>query len=288
MIDKEGAKRVRLSDTGVGESNGIHNHLSRGGRASSVGENSAEPAARRQRISSIVSTAESHYAPSILSTSQPTPGEDFIATSPGSGYFDRRRELSPSLPVSPKNNPAPASTLPMRRDLMFVDGSRNETNPLPRPLPSLSDILDGRPPPNGVPYSGEALVPSFGMLPRGHQTSSPAPTGSASGGESRPPSLRKEQSSATSMSSGSSYNSSYPTPRTPIEGPLPIHALLSGGKSYGSHDAAIYRSMSPDDRGPPLHYPLERPPSDSNSSGLPTPQPNGEFKILDLPLQSGD
>lgn len=267
---------MRLSDTGVGESNSILNHLSRGGRAGSIGENSVESSARRQRIGSIVSNGESYYAPSILSASQPTPGEDFTVASPGSGYFDRRREHSPSLTVSPKNNSAPLPTLPLRKDLMFLDGPRNEMTSLARPLPSLSDIFDGRPPPNGGPYSADTLVPSFGMLPRGHQTSSPAPTPSISGSESRPPSLRKDQSSATSMSSGSSYNSSYPTPRTPVEGPLPIHALLSGGKQFGSQDAAIYRSMSPDDRGPPVHYPLERPPSDP-TPGLPTPQINGEL-----------
>lgn len=280
--DKENTKRVRLSDTSASESSGAVGHLIRGGRASSIGEGTVEPAVRRQRIGSIVSNGDSYYAPSILSASQPTPGEDFSVTSPGGGYFDRRREHSPSFAMSPKGSSAPPPTIPLRKDLPYIDGSRNETGPVHRPLPSLSDIFDGRPPPSGVPHTSEVLGPNFGMLPRGHQTSSPAHTPS---NDSRPPSLRKEQSSATSMSSGSSY-SGFPTPRTPIEGPLPIHALLSGGKPFGSQETAIYRSMSPDDRGQPVHYPLDRPPSDSTTpSGLPAPHTtNGELTVFDTGL----
>lgn len=278
--DKESTKRVRLSDTSGGESSGTVGHLIRGGRAGSIGESTVEPAVRRQRIGSIVSNGDSYYAPSILSASQPTPGEDFSVTSPSGGYFDRRRDHSPSFAASPKDSSAPPPTIPLRKDLPYIDGSRNEAAPVHRSLPSLSDIFDGRPPPNGVPHPSEILGPNFAMLPRGHQTSSPAHTPS---NDSRPPSLRKEQSSATSMSSGSSY-SGFPTPRTPIEGPIPIHALLSGAKPFSSQETAIYRSMSPDDRGQSLQYPLDRTPSDSATpSGLPVPHTNGRstFRIFD-------
>lgn len=274
---------MRLSDTVATESNGTADHIGQGRRSGSIGESSLESSARRQRIGSIVSNGESYYAPSVLSASHPTPGEDYGVISPASGYFERRREHSPGSNTSPKNNSAHGPTLPSRKELSYLDGSRSEGTSLPRPLPSLSDIFDGHPPPsNSSPYPNDGIVPSFGLLSRGYQTSSPAPTNSISGNESRPPSLRKEQSSATSMSSGSSYNSSYPTPRTPIEGPLPIHALLSGGKPLGPHDGFIYRSMSPDDRGTPVQYPLDRVPSDPHSSGFPAPQANGEFERCEI------
>jgi hypothetical protein len=43
------------------------------------------------------------------------------------------------------------------------------------------------------------------------------------GGKTKPPNLQHEQSSSGSLSSASSYG----FPRTPIDGSLPIHALLS-------------------------------------------------------------
>lgn len=284
--DKDNAKRVRLSEAAVGEPNGIHNHIGRVGRASSIGENATEPPARHQRIGSIVSNGESYYAPSVMSASQRTPGEESTTASPSAGYFDRRREHSPSFAVSPRDSSAQPPTFPLRRDPAYLEGPRNEAPPPPRHLPSLSDMFDGRPMPNGVAHPGEGSGPTFGILPRGHQTNSPAHTPSISGSDSRPPSLRKEQSSAGSMSSGSSYNSSYP--RTPVEGPLPIHALLTGGKQFGPHETtfaaspAIYRSMSPDDRGLPVHYQPERAPSDPTSAGHPMPHHNGELGLPTL------
>lgn len=286
MADKDSVKRVRLSDAAAGEPNSIHSHIGRVGRASSIGENTVEPPARHQRIGSIVSNGESYYAPSVISASQRTPGEESTAASPSAGYFDRRRELSPSFGLSPRDNSVQPPTFPLRREPTYLDGPRNEAPPPPRHLPSLSDMFDARPMPNGVVHPGEGSGSTFGILPRGHQTGSPAHTPSISGSDSRPPSLRKEQSSAGSMSSGSSYNSSYP--RTPIEGPLPIHALLTGGKQLGPHETtfaaspAIYRSMSPDDRGPPVHYQPERAPSDPISVGHPVPHHNGELGVPNL------
>lgn len=123
-------------------------------------------------------------------------------------------------------------------------------------------MFDGRAmPPNSTGYPNEQYPsnPNLAMLPRGYQTASPAPTPSLSSGDSRPPSLRTEQSSAGSMSSGSSY-SSYP--RTPVEGPLPIHALLTNAKQFGdmgyAANPSVYRSMSPDDRAMAAQYPPDR------------------------------
>lgn len=265
--DKDGPKRVRLSDPSPGETNVLNNPVIRNGRAGSIGDHTGEHPARRQRIGSTVSNGEPYYAVSVLSANQHTPGDDSNVASPNTGYFERRWEQSPSFAVSPRDNSTQPTPHSLRRDPTYIDGIRGEQVVSSRQLPPLSDVIDGRP----SLLASEAPTPTFGLLSRGHQTSSPAPTPpSIASSETRPPSLRKEQSSAGSMSSGSSY-SSYP--RTPIEGPLPIHALLTNGKQFGPYDPnyglnpTIHRSLSPDERVVPSHYPPERAPSDPTTAG---------------------
>lgn len=280
ISDKDVSKRVRLTDPSASEANGMSNASARNGRAGSIGEHASEPPTRRQRIGSTVSNGESYYAVSIQPASQQTPGDESNVTSPGTGYFERRGEHSPTFAASPSNNSAQLTSIAMRRDQIYVDNGRVDQVAPSRQLPPLSDMIDGRPLPNGASLlATETPTPTFGLLHRGHQTSSPAPTPSVASSETRPPSLRKEQSSAGSMSSGSSY-SSYP--RTPIEGPLPIHALLTNGKQFGPNDSAyglnpvIHRSLSPDERGASAHYPTERAPSDPTTAGHQLPPVNGE------------
>ncbi|KAJ0121665.1 high mobility group protein [Diaporthe amygdali] len=281
--DKEVSKRVRLSDPNIGEATVVNGHSGRIARAGSIGDQNGEPPARRQRIGSIVSNGESYYAASVASFSQRTPGDESVLTSPATGYFDRRldrrRDQSPGVTGSPRDSSAQPPA-PLRRDPpSYTDGSRADSMATSRSLPPLSDVFEGRPMLNGAAHLNEAPTQNIGLLPRGLQTASPANTPSLSGSESRPPSLKKEQSSAGSMSSASSAYSSFP--RTPIEGPLPIHALLSGGKQFNSYDAAFAanpaiqgRSMSPDDR--PTILPLERAPSDPTPVNPPLPHINGE------------
>ncbi|KAF3764953.1 hypothetical protein M406DRAFT_340462 [Cryphonectria parasitica EP155] len=211
---------------------------------------SGEPPARRRRIDSLVSNGESCYAPSVASASQRTPGEESNLASPTTGYFERRREPSPGFAVSPKDNSSQPPSKGVRIDPMYADGPRPRPEPAGplRHLPSLSDMFDGRPVQNGMPssYPGEAAVPTFTILPRGYQTNSPALTPSTSGSESRPPSLMKDQS-AGSMSSGSGSSSYNSYPRTPIEGSLPIHALLTGG---GAPPISSNSTASPPTPGP--------------------------------------
>ncbi|KUI65974.1 FACT complex subunit SSRP1 [Cytospora mali] len=284
--DKDGHKRVRLSEPNTGESSATNGHSGRAGRmgstAGSIGEHTGEPPTRRQRISSIVSNVDSYYAPSVNSLSQRTPGEDSI-TSPATGYFERLSEPSPAFTASPRDGSSQAS-VPVRRDPVYVDGVRSDPVAPTRNLPPLADMFDTRPVPNGVPHPNEAPTPHFGLLSRGHETISPAPpTPSLAGDDSRRPSLKTEQSSAGSLSSGSSsYNSSHP--RTPIDGPLPIHALLTGGKPFPSYDtayatnsAAQGRSLSPDDRGTSVYYASERAPSEPGAAGHPMPHINGYY-----------
>lgn len=283
LPDKDGSKRVRLSDPSVSEANGVSNSAARNGRASSTGDHTGEPPARRQRIGSTVSNGEPYYAVSVLSASQQTPGDESNVASPATGYFERRREHSPTFAVSPRDSSAQPISHTLRRDPIHIDGIRGEQLASSRLLPPLSDVIDGRPLPNGTSLlASEAPTPTFGFLPRAHQTGSPAPTPSIASSETRPPSLRKEQSSAGSMSSGSSY-SSYP--RTPIEGPLPIHALLTNGKQFGPYDSSyglnptIHRSLSPDERAASTQYPPERAPSDPTTVGHQLPPVNGELNL---------
>ncbi|KAI3400450.1 hypothetical protein diail_3071 [Diaporthe ilicicola] len=281
--DKEVSKRVKLSDPNIGESTVTSSNSGRGARAGSIGDHTGEPPARRQRIGSIVSNGESCYAQSVVSMSQRTPGEESVMTSPAAGYFDRRfdrrLEQSPGLTASPRESSGQPTAL-LRRDPLYADGARADSMAASRSLPPLSDVFEGRPLLNGAGHPGEVPMQPMALLPRGLQTASPATTPSISGSESRPPSLKKEQSSAGSMSSASSAYSSFP--RTPVEGPLPIHALLSGGKQFPSYDTAFVatpaiqgRSMSPDDR--PTIYPLERPPSDPTPVNHPLPHINGYY-----------
>lgn len=224
----------------------------------------------------------------MASVSQRTPGEESI-TSPGAGYFERRSEDSPGFALSPRDA-ASQGLVPVRRCPAYVDGVRSDST---RHLPPLADMFDNGPTPSGIPHLAEAPVPTLGVLPRGHETVSPIPpTPSTSGSDCQRPSLRKEQSlsSAGSLSSGSSaYNSSHP--RTPIDGPLPIHALLTGTKQHPPYDSTFAanpviqgaiqgRSMSPDDTGPPRYFQSERTSSDPGVAGLPMPHINGRAPFL--------
>lgn len=289
--DKDGSKRVRLSDPGASEANGVSNSAARNGRAGSTGDYTGEPPARRQRIGSTVSNGEPYYAMSVLSASQQTPGDESNVASPATGYFEKRRDHSPTFALSPRDSPAQPTCHTLRRDPIHIDGIRGEQVAPSRQLPPLSDVIDGRPLPNGTSLLGsEAPTPTFGLLHRAHQTGSPAPTSSIASSDTRPPSLRKEQSSAGSMSSGSSY-SSYP--RTPTEGPLPIHALLTNGKQFGPYDSSyglnptIHRSLSPDERVAPAHYPPERAPSDPTTVGHHLPPVNGQFNLFFAVIKTG-
>lgn len=283
--EKDSSKRVRLSDPNHGETSTSNGHPGRVGRmgsiGGSIGEQSGRSPSRRQRISSIVSNVESYYAPSVVSMSQRTPGEESIS-SPAAGYFERPSEQSPGFTTSPRDTSSQVPA-PLRMEPLYVDGSRSDSVASTRKLPPLAEMLDNRTMLNGTSHPNEASAPHFGLLSRGHETASPAPpTPNLSGADSRRPSLKTEQSSAGSLSSGcSSYNSSHP--RTPIDGSLPIHALLAGGKQFPSYEAvyamnptAQGRSLSPEERGTPVYY-TERAPSDPGAAGHSMPHINGYY-----------
>jgi hypothetical protein len=212
---------VRLSESGLA----TPDRTSRSGSGSEGPQGSEAPPSRKRRVNSNVSASEAHYS-GIPSISQ-HPSLDESVTSP-SAALDHFSERSPTFSTSPRD----VSIGRSRRNSGWIDDAPGSQ----RHLPSLSDVFDNRSEVNGFPFH------------RGLLTESPAAVPGLT--ESKPPSLRKEQSSAGSNSSASSY--SYP--RTPIEGSLPIHALLGSSKSSHPYDAAqppLYQS------GPISHEPKQ-------------------------------
>ncbi|KAJ9142107.1 High mobility group protein B3 [Pleurostoma richardsiae] len=276
--EKDASKRVKLSDSKRADQSSTPSRTVRSGTVGSQ-SGSEPPPTRQQRIGSTVSNSESQYAASTASGSQLTPREDPLNSPSIKGYFDPRAgEPSPGASGSPHEvSSLPPRHPPSRRNSSWLDGPRAEPAMPPRHLPSFSDMFDNRAPINGVHHSD---VGGFNPFQRSHQSGSPASAPSVNSAGSKPPSLRKEQSSAGSISSASSY--SYP--RTPIDGPLPIHALLTGGKPVSGHDAAVANSIhegnlsSPDDRTPFPPFAPERTSSDP-AMNYPLPHLNGYFSV---------
>lgn len=267
--EKDASKRVKLSDAGSGDRSVTPNRASRSGTACSVGDGPAmsEPLPRRQRVGSTVSN-DTQYSASVVSGAQLTPGEDSL-NSPGTHYFDRRPEQSPTLGMSPRDVSVQPSRHSSQRSSAWLDGHRTDPTSGPKSLPSFSDMFEGRALANGTPHSAEG-TPSFNAPPPSHSSGSPVP--SLMKYEAGPPTLKKQQSSAGSISSASSYS----IPRTPIDGPLPIHALLTGGKpAYEAfHSTPVQHGglITPDDRAAVfLSPPQDRTPSDTVPTGYPFP-----------------
>lgn len=200
--------------------------------------------------------------PSVLS-SYHTSVEDRAQSPPSAIPADRRSmEMPPTFSASPRES----SSLAHARKPSWAEVQRNEDHGPKRHLPSLSDMFDGRAFANGAPPPA-AEAPGF-PFPLHRNSGSPGQAPSLVSGESRPPSLRQEQSSTGSISSSTSYSH----PRTPIEGSLPIHALLAGNQTP-TFEASL--SMSPYPNTPTtadgkpafMHYAAERASSDPPVNG---------------------
>lgn len=216
IADKETTKRVKLSPGACSQDKKTANtgRLSRSASGSPsttprVGDHAPR---HHHRLSSVVSATDSHVSPT------PAPRHASLEDAARSPLDRRSSERSPVIRASPRDTGVahrPAS-------LWHEDQSSEQTGP-PRLLPSLSDVFD----PNGSLSSGQSSTdlngypfpPSYSRDSR----DSAGPPPDLVDGARKPPTLNKEQSSAGSVSSASSYS----FPRTPIEGPLPIHALLS-------------------------------------------------------------
>ncbi|KAK4196380.1 hypothetical protein QBC40DRAFT_9736 [Triangularia verruculosa] len=206
--DKDTSKRTKLSD---GERNGRaspragQNRSSRSGSQEESRRSSEPPASRGQRFGSVVSISESQYS---------------TATTPSASHASPKDEPihSPMIKTErPERSPTFNS---MEAPSQRTQNWRNEPPNMQRHLPSLSDVFEGQRFPGGM-HSVEMNGYRF---PREPAPSPGVHPGRVDGGDSRPPTLKSEQSTSGSTSSGSPFGQ----PRTPVEGqPLPIHALLT-------------------------------------------------------------
>lgn len=255
-LEKDASKRVKLSEANGTALNGT---ALRAALSSAASE--ATPPTRQQRVGSM---AESVYSTSEAHDSRQASVDDFV-TSPQPHPSERSPTFSASPRAIPPRQPSRRST--------WDEVHRGEPSGTHRHLPSFSDIFDSRSPVGGLSQSHELN----GASPLSHQNSngSPGPPPGLVGGLSRPPSLRKEYSSAGSVSSGGSH--SYP--RTPIDGSLPIHTLLQGkpGLPYdAAHTPYSLASLpSGDSKYPFPHIRQDGTPSDVSSSGSSSLNPTG-------------
>jgi len=215
LADKEAAaKRVKLESGGAGRSsaNGTPSRGSRSGSRSEDRQPSEPPRSRQPRLEATMATTEPPYSPSAT----PASPEESIH-SPIVDTLDRHSaERSPTFSTSPGDVPP----VPHMRTSNWMEDQRLDHHGPQRHLPSLSDVFDSQR--LAGPRQGSNELDGFGF-PRDHPVHSPGSIPSLIGSDGRPPMLRKDESSAGSASSGSSYG----YPRTPIEGSLPIHALLT-------------------------------------------------------------
>lgn len=188
-----------------------------GGNTSSGSERlqgSEPPPSRQERVNSIASIAESQN-----SSTTPT-----IASQSNSIEDNMSSPRAVHLETSPRDS----HRRRVRGKSSWREGGRVDK---PRQhLPSLSDMLDdGR---MGMPVStaSEGNPYSSGFVAANHPRSVPEPPNVIPAAPSRAPLLRHEPSSSGSIGSISPATSFA---RTPGEGPLPIHALLSNHTMAG-------------------------------------------------------
>ncbi|KAK7988973.1 hypothetical protein PG989_009288 [Apiospora arundinis] len=211
--DKDASKRIKMeADSGYrGSSSSISmgsNGIT-GGSGSESQPGSEPPPSRKQRMSSIASQSETRMSP-ILNAHSLQHSPDQLSQSPLGPPPD---DVSAGPRPRGISNPAvreASSKYPRRQSTMPESQQIPENSPTSS-LPPLSAAI-----PASAALSPELNVP----------VTTPSLTHSSSSAStywSRPPSLRKDQSSSGSISSLASYS----TPRTPSEASLPIHALLS-------------------------------------------------------------
>ncbi|EFX01608.1 chromatin-associated protein [Grosmannia clavigera kw1407] len=194
------------------------------------------PSRRERRVGSTVSASDMRY-----SSASPTPGPhdslvDVSMRSPHQGHGpDGHADWSPR-PMSMSPRESAAGPPPSRKATWASDGQQQQqqraqpvsvgeapANTSQLSLPSLSDMFDNR------------QLPASGLTPSSAGSASPIPPPPGLTGvvgmaaETRPSMLRLDQgSSGASISTVSSSSVSSNYPRTPLDGSLPIHALLSG------------------------------------------------------------
>ncbi|RGP73788.1 hypothetical protein FLONG3_6209 [Fusarium longipes] len=193
----------------------------------------SEPPPCRERLNSIASVAESQHSsttPTLLSQAN---SNDDTMSSPRGNHFDAGSPREPNHQTSTRQQS-------WRDSLRGVELSQQQH------LPSLSNMLeDGR---KGMPISSgsEGNPYSTGFVAANHPRSVPEVPNVLPSAPPKIPLLRHEPSSTSSVGSVSPAASFV---RTPGEGPLPIHALLSHHQTLpapiAAANSAIFERVSP-------------------------------------------
>lgn len=190
----------------------------------------------------------------------------------GSSATDTRSVLTDTHMPDARLKESPSSHSVGPQHAWADSQSDDKTVKSPRALPRFSDMFDDGPP--GGPVVPYARADSTSATPG--SVSSVMSTPGLVGGHFKPPQLTKQYSSTDSSASSVSY------PRTPLDNPLPIHALLTGKPGQQGFElppppsAAPYGHAGP--AKPPNHLQPTSPsfPFPCDRSG-PTPTPDGFF-----------
>ncbi|KAK3988126.1 hypothetical protein QBC44DRAFT_371452 [Cladorrhinum sp. PSN332] len=199
--DKDGSKRVKMSDSSSqrrSSPNATTNRSSRSGSGTESRRGSEPPVGRQQRMGSTVSMATSHGSQDEAIHSPIAPSIEHMSS-----------DRSPIFNLNPRElRPMPSQ----QRSPTWGDDQRPEQPPVQVPLPSLSDMLDRQRFGSGMHPPGTD-VNGYHRFTRDSMPS-PGPLSSHVGGDNRgPPHIKTEPS--------------YGSPRTPLDGQMPIHSLLS-------------------------------------------------------------
>ncbi|KAI1026245.1 hypothetical protein LB504_011210 [Fusarium proliferatum] len=232
------SKRTKLDPVRLRHSSSSSSTMTPGGNTSSGSgserlQGSEPPPCRRERLNSIASIAESQHSsttPTLLSQAN---SNDETMSSPQAVLFDAG---------SPRETHYQAP----KRQQSWREGGRG-VEVSHQHLPSLSNMLeDGR---KGMPIpSGSEGNPySSGFVAANHPRSVPEVPNVLPSAPPKPPLLRHEPSSSSSIGSVSPAGGFA---RTPGEGPLPIHALLSHHQTLPTPVVAANASMF--ERGSPV------------------------------------
>ncbi|AEO70383.1 uncharacterized protein THITE_2121767 [Thermothielavioides terrestris NRRL 8126] len=237
--DKDGSKRLRLSELGAqsrGSPNVTPTRTSRSG-SGAESRRGSEPPSSTQRLGSVASPGDSQYATSLASpASVASPDQPVI--SPVVSNAERHSSgLSPAFNPDSRNQAPPP---PRSRHSGQGDDQGRAQLSMHKHLPSLSDVFDGQELPGGGRSSSE---PNGFRPPPDHVAGNPGPGTGHVGGSTHsapPPSGHPYVGNSTSLHF-------YAQLRPPVDGPLPIHALLASKPEPPHHSSQ------------PAHLPHENP-----------------------------
>ncbi|CAK7222195.1 hypothetical protein SEUCBS140593_004814 [Sporothrix eucalyptigena] len=201
----------------------VNGHGSRSG-SEGLHDNDAL-ASRKRRHGSTASGYESHYSAS------PTPRSPTTLTHPH---------------ASADNNPTSSYRSPPSRPASLPpnQGNGNNKNGMQLSLPSLSHMFDS---------NGQQRSPTTGDANGTVSPGLPPHSMAASNSNASNASAISSYSTASNGSSASSSSGSGSYPRTPLDGSMPIHALLSGSTNKPLSPTSPQSSASPHSTSMPPH-----------------------------------